>query len=141
MNKKKIIFRVFVFWWIGLCFHTLIYRPLIRKKRFSLYKKLFHATREEKKAILLGQELYDFVQFCNQNLPPESTYSLVGLDLTSIEYQRASYYLFPHLTLLPEKNGKIDFILVFQKEIYAQEGYELYKRMDKKHFILRRNNQ
>ena len=108
-------------------------RDLIKGRQFKEYKALLSRDAAGKRSWAYGDKLYEFLKFCEKSLPPGASYDLTGIEYLSIDYRRAIYYLYPHF-----KEDKAEYVLVFDKPGYKQDGYVLFKELDPSRFILKR---
>jgi len=90
MKIWKIVFII----WLILWFLFLV-RGFV-KKEFNEFKAISFASIDEKKAYLMGKGLYDFLKYCQENMPIESTYKITG-ELTKHNKARLVYYLYPRV--------------------------------------------
>ncbi len=129
--RKKIFASVFAVWvilWIWF-----MGRELFRKGYFHDYKALITRSLEGKRSYVTGDGFYAFLTFCNKNLPSEANYRWIGLEDGSLEKRRATYYLYPHM-----ERQDANFILVYDERYAAPSGYELFARLDKTGYILKK---
>jgi hypothetical protein len=133
MKKKYLI--LFLILWAGLWIF-LIARNLFIKGIPRSYKMLLSRSFEGKRSYVAGDSLYEFLNFCNDNMPEGAGYKLLGVDDESIERRRAVYYLYPHL------EGKdLDFILVYNKpkaDTAELKGYYLYRSLDEDRYMMKK---
>ncbi|MCM8792669.1 MAG: hypothetical protein NC826_06010 [Candidatus Omnitrophica bacterium] len=109
-------------------------KTLIVRQYIPQYYKLIGKSLEKRREIVYKKNLYYFLNFCLKNLPPFSTYRLVGLDKETTDYARAYYYLYPHInTIGPE------FILMYKTKNYSEDNYSLWRKVDEDNFILKKN--
>lgn len=125
----KIIFSIWIIIWISF-----IIRPLFKQSYLKQYFSLIGRSLEKRRSYIYGEDLYAFLNYCLKNLPSSSTYKLVGLKSDSIDYARASYYLYPYL-----KNENPQFILVYGLRDVKEFGYSIFSSMNERNFILKRD--
>jgi len=89
MRFGKLVFIIWVFFWV-----LFIVRGLY-KGELEEYKALLQRDAEGRRAYVIGEGLYEFMNFCLRNLPRESSYQLRG-ELRPIDERRLVYYLYPH---------------------------------------------
>ncbi|MDD5496547.1 MAG: hypothetical protein PHP46_05555 [Candidatus Omnitrophica bacterium] len=66
-----------------------------KKGDYREFFALANKDLEGKRIYLMGQDFYEFVNFCRSTVPPGSTYEFAGMRLYAIEEVRAIYYLWP----------------------------------------------
>lgn len=122
------MFLVWVVLWIWF-----VVRDLFLKDNIDSYRVLLTRSLEGKRSYVTGDRLYEFLKFTAGKLPKEVFYNFIGLTPDSIENRRAVYYLYP----LIEKE-KPDYILVYDRPGFEEEGYALAAKMDESRYILKR---
>lgn len=130
--KNKLLKIILIFWIIIFVFFFL--RMLFKKNYIKQYFGLVGKSLAEKQSFLFGENFVKFFNYCIKNLPPSSTYKLVGIKTDSIEYARAIYYLYPNL-----KSENPDFILVFETNEFVEIGYTKLSSLDENNFILKKD--
>ncbi len=127
MKLAKTTLIIWVFFWI-----LFVVRGLY-KGEFREYRALLQRDAETKRAYIVGEDLYEFLNFCLMNLPRESSYQLRG-ELKSIDERRLVYYLYPH-----KKSDNPEYLLCYNddRDIVRKSFYKsaVFKTG---HFILRR---
>lgn len=123
----KLIFTVWVIIWIFLLIRETFVKGSIRE-----YDALLHRSLEGKRAYVTGGRLYEFLDFCNTNLPEGAKYMFLGLEKDSHDKRRAAYYLYPHL-----EAEEAEFLLVFNEPILSRAGYEIISKLDDTRYILK----
>jgi hypothetical protein len=119
--------------WVALWL-SFIARELFRKGYIHDYTVLLSRhSLEEKRSYVYGDDFYKFLIFCKNNLPEGSSFGLAGVREDSIDIRRASYYLYPNLSL---NDG--DFILVYNSRSLEREGYHLFASLDGNNYILKK---
>lgn len=137
--KRKLLFKIFLAIWLAVWFHTLVIKPQSHRKRYQQYANLWGLTHEEKIEYLIGPALYEFIQFCQEQLPEKSHYRMEGLHMNHIGHIRLVYYLYPHLEYRVSQPGNPpDYILVFNQRDHREEGYSLFQKLDDERYILKR---
>jgi hypothetical protein len=131
--KYKIFKAIFLIWIVLWLFF--IARELFIKGAIEDYKELLLRSLEGKRSYVTGDKLYEFLTFCNENLPPDATYGLEGVEEDSLDKRRAVYYLYPHL----EKKTPA-FVLVYGKAHITKDGYRLYRRLDETRYMLKKED-
>jgi len=129
--KYKIFKSVLIIWVIIWAF--LLIKEIFVKGDLRDYNALLHKSLEGKKAYVTGDRLYEFLTFCNNNLPEGAKYTFLGLKKDSHDKRRATYYLYPHL-----ETEDADFILVFNEQLPAKDAYEIFSRLDETRCILKK---
>ena len=124
----KIVFLVWVIVWIFF-----IARELFVKDNLSDYRKLLPLSLEGKRSYVTGDSLYEFITFCKKRLPGNITYRLMGLHDDSLAKKRAVYYLYPRL----ERRKGVDFVLVFDRPIFEDIGYDMPFKLDDRRYVLK----
>ncbi len=126
------MFAVIFAVWIAL-WASFIMRELFRKGYFHDYKALLSRGLEGKQSYVTGDRFYEFLTFCNANLPKGATFNFVGVEEGSIDIRRAVYYLYPRL-----ENADPEFILVYDASDARKAGYERYLKLDDRRYILKK---
>ena len=129
--KYKILKLFFIIWiiiWVFFLMKEVFFKGSLRE-----YNVLLHKSPEGKKSYLSGDDLYEFVMFCNNKLPEGASYKFLGLEKDSHDKRRVTYYLYPHL-----EDKDADFILVFKGQIPAKDAYEMFSGLDKTRYILKK---
>jgi hypothetical protein len=101
--------------------------------RLAQALSLVGASAERRQSIVFGEEFYEFLHFCKDRLPADSTFRLAGIDYASIDKVRAFYVLYPRLVAAEHAQ----FILVYRKPGYHEDGAQLYARLNSGTFILK----
>ena len=133
MNKKrflKIIFAVWLALWVFF---------LVREDKDNQYKTLeylYTHSEEDNVRYITGEKLYDFIFFCKENIPPESTYELSGFDKLSIDGVRARYYLWPLISDTDEP----DFRIVYGGGAKPDREYKMYMRYSNDAYVMVRKD-
>lgn len=102
------------------------------KSTLKDYVDLVRADWEGKRAIVYGEDLYNFLKFCKANLPSGAGYEIIGIAKDSIDLPRLVYYLYPSI-----RDHESKFILVYKKSGFSKEGTYLYALLNKDSFILK----
>lgn len=123
-----LVFAVWIILWISFNL-----REIVAKGNMRDYKVLAQMSSEGKRAYVTGNDLYEFLVFCNDKLPEGASYQWVKTDKADHARRRATYYLYPHL----EKEDA-DFILVFNEPFSIQSDYEIFSKLDDARYILKR---
>ena len=123
----KLVFTVWVIIWIFL-----LIREMFAKGNIREYNALLHRSLEGKRAYVTGDRLYEFLAFCNAELPEGAKYMFFGLEEDSHDKRRATYYLYPHL-----EAEEADFLLMFNEPILSRTGYEIISKLDDTRYILK----
>jgi hypothetical protein len=126
----KAAFIVWVLLWAWFTF-----RELFVKGKFECYRTLLSRSYEGKHSYVAGDRLYEFVMFCDQRLPKDASYDIKGLvrDKGLLDMNRAVYYLYPRI-----RRPDSAYILVYDEDMPAPDGYKLFDGLDSKRYILRR---
>lgn len=131
--SKNFTFKFFLVLWVVLWIWFNI-RPFLKKDLSCKYKKLIAATSyEEKKKIITGSQLYEFILFVEKELPQQATYQMVGLE-GSIHSARVVYFLYPRIV---KKNP--EYLIYYNERSFFSENYSPYKKLDDHRFIMRKN--
>ena len=128
--KKLALIAIIV--WIAI-WVNFITRDLFVKGYFKEYKTLALKDSQGKASFTYGKRLFDFLNFCKENLPQSAGYDFIGIKEPTIAGRRAIYYLYPHV-----KNRNARFLLVFEKPGFKRNGFKLFKKLDSSRFILKR---
>jgi len=121
-------FAIWIILWISFNVREIVYKGNLRD-----YNVLAHRSLDEKRAYVTGDKLYEFLVFCNNELPEEATYRWIKTDKPDHARRRATYYLYPHL-----ETEEADFLLVFDEPFSVRSGYEIYSKLDDTRYILKR---
>lgn len=124
----KIAFLVWMILWIWF-----VIRDLFLKDNINSYRVLITRSLEGKHSYVTGDRLYEFLAFSTGSLPAGASYNFTGIEPDSIENRRAVYYLYP---LIQQENP--DYILVYGRPGFEEEGYALAAKMDESRYILKR---
>ncbi|MFA6321076.1 MAG: hypothetical protein WCY36_04380 [Candidatus Omnitrophota bacterium] len=128
----KKIFFVFLIAWAVIWVNFLV-RDLTKGKQFKEYKVLLSRDDAGKRSWTYGDRLFEFLRFAEKSLPFNVSYNLAGVDEAAVDYRRAIYYLSPRL-----KTDNAEYVLVFDKPGYMQDGYVMYRELDPSRFILKK---
>lgn len=128
------IFKIILIAWITLWIFFTVKSFVTEKDKstFKHYVSLARADWEGKRAIVYGQDLYEFAKFCKSNLPDGANYQIIGIQEDSIDMPRLVYYLYPSI-----RNRDSEFILVYKKLGFSKEGTYLFALLNKESFILK----
>jgi hypothetical protein len=107
-------------------------RPLIKNSYLRQYASLVGRSQEDRRAIVYGRGLTEFLDYAKGLLPKGSTFKLVGLEGGSVDLVRAYYYLYPNT-----RSDLPQFILVYRDPHFGKAGYRRFAAMDEKNFILK----
>jgi len=130
--KKKTIVRIILVVWV-IIWALFLIRPFFKKALMREYSNLSKLSTEGKRAYVTGARLYEFIRVCNQSMPGESSYEIVGIKSNSLEHRRARYYLYPNM----EKSDP-EFLLIYGTKDYERKGYKIFKVLDLDRYILRK---
>lgn len=130
MRVFRIILATWVFIWLFFNVRGLIVEK--DKSTFKDYIRLASADWEGKRAIVFGEDLYEFLKFCKANLSTRADYKIIGIPEDSIDLPRLAYYLYPSLQ---DKNP--DFILVYKNPGFEEKEAYPYASLNKESFILK----
>lgn len=89
MKIWRLIFAIWLFLWVFFLVRGLY------KGEFKEYRALLQRAPSARRAYIIGEDLYKFLEFCLKGLPKDSTYRMTGA-LKPIDRQRLIYYLYPH---------------------------------------------
>jgi hypothetical protein len=109
----------------------------LRENKEGEYRQFFDLAGkglEEKRAYLLGGELYDFLKFSQKNIPEDARYKFAGIKPFAIEEVRAIYYLYPRKAVEED----YDYILVYGDDVEPEIGFERIAVMKDNAYILKR---
>lgn len=132
MKIKNMLFMILFAAWVAL-WAFFMARGVFLKGGLDDYRCLLRQSVEGKRSYTAGARLYEFLVFCNGRLPAGASYELAGIEDQSHDQRRASYYLYPHV----EKKGS-DYKLVYGLADAAQDGCEVFARLDADRYILKR---
>ena len=130
MKSKSL--KLLLILWIALWIFFMA-KNLFIKGTLHDYNILLSRSTEGRRSYVTGDRFYEFLTFCNNNVPKGATYRLIGVDDESIERRRAVYYLYPHLEKLNP-----DFILIYNGSNAALKGYDLFATLDNDRYIMRK---
>ncbi|MDD5422033.1 MAG: hypothetical protein WC592_07850 [Candidatus Omnitrophota bacterium] len=101
----------------------------------KVFKNSLGKSVEQKKRNLMKSGLYDFVLFCQKNIPEKENFVFVydAKALDPVEGSRVSYYLYPRKMI-----KDAPYIMVFDMSGYKKEGFKLHASLSKNSFILRK---
>ena len=139
--KKIYVARVVLGIWIYLWILFSIIPYFTHKDPRAGSAALIALSPSGKKIHLLGASLYEFIQFCHKSVPGSARYYLAGVNPGELLYVQALYELYPHVTYFrspPKDAPPPDYIFAYDQEQFYVPGYELYKRLDDRRFILKR---
>ena len=108
-----------------------------RENKDGEYKDFFvlaGKNLEGKRAYLMGEGFYGFVNFCSQNTSPEARYKFAGLGPMKIEEIRAIYHLWPRKAV--EEN--YEYIFVYDAKGFSEEGFFMFKDFNGSSYVLKR---
>jgi len=131
ISYKKIFSALLIAWMI--IWVNYLIRDLTKNKYLKDYKILLSRDAAGKASYTYGDRFFEFLKFCEKELPDGASYGLSGVDESSVDFRRAIYYLYPHI-----KEEKALYVLVFDRPGYSQGGYVIFKELDKSRFILKR---
>ncbi|MDD5435960.1 MAG: hypothetical protein PHX20_00220 [Candidatus Omnitrophica bacterium] len=126
------IFYVTLAAWMVLWGWFLI-RDIFVKGGIKHYKVLITRPFEGKRSYVTGDRLYEFLAFSRANLPPDSSFSIVGLKEGDVERVRAAYYLYPRL-----ETDDPQYVLVYDAPDIEREGYYQIAKLDGSRYILKK---
>jgi len=129
---KSRLFQICVLIWLIL---WVIF--FFRENKDGEYKDFFvlaHKNLEQKRAYLMGEGFYKFVDFCLQNTPNEARYKFAGLGPMKIEEVRAIYHLWPRKAVEEDYT----YIFVFNAKGFSEEGFFKFKDLNGSSYILKR---
>ncbi|MBU0571246.1 MAG: hypothetical protein KJ995_04945 [Candidatus Omnitrophica bacterium] len=133
--KKTLIVVLIVWTAIWLFF-------LVREDKDGQYRvlgDLYRSNDETKVKVVYGNDFYDFLEFCRDNIPAGATYEIYGFEKYSIDEVRARYLLFP--ARVDTKNP--DFKIKYGGNAEVPSGYSEFKSYNKGkrgYLYLRRGN-
>lgn len=131
MQKKFFVGAIFAVWvtlWI-----IFLVRPYCKKGLIEEYRKLASLSADGRRAFVTGEDLYDYIKFCNSAMPQLSTYRIIGLEEKPLEERRSIYYLYPNTEApLPE------FILVYGVKNFTEKNYAMFKSLNSQKYILKK---
>ena len=93
MGKKSFV-RIILTAWI-IIWAVFLIRPYFKKGLLDEYSLLLKLSTEEKRAHVIGEELYSFIKLCKGSIKEPSTYKVTGLEKDSIGHRRFRYYMYP----------------------------------------------
>lgn len=132
--KRKIFRLILTVWFVLWAFF------LLREDKDGQYKTLtylYSHSYGDKIRYIMGVDLYDFLIFCKQHIPRDSTYELLGFKKYAIGEVRARYFLWPSRRV--ESDG--DFKIIYAKKVVTVSGYKEHKRYNGKGHLLAREGE
>ena len=128
MRRSKII--IFLVWASIWALYDI--RPLIKDGCFREYVRLIGRPQKERRAVVYGKDLMEFLDHAGKEMPEGSTYKLVGLGYGPVDTVRAYYYLYPDII-----SERPRFILVYKTAGFKESGYSLSSSMDEESYVLK----
>lgn len=119
--------------WAAVWVFFLLWPFLKNPSGLRVALEFLRSDAEGRRALVYGEEFYEFLRFCQQKLPAGSTFHLVGIDYAAVEKVRAFYVLYPCLV-----SENPDYLLVYKKPGYEHEGTHLFAALDSARFILKK---
>lgn len=127
----KLVFVVWVVLW-----GNFMIRDLTKGGGLKEYKVLLSRDAGGKASYVYGDRLFEFLEFSKANLPKGAAYDTAGTELgvrDSADSRRVVYYLYPHM-----KVSDAEYLLVFDMPGYTRPGYDIFKALDDRRFILQK---
>jgi hypothetical protein len=128
----RIAMRIILAVWV-IVWAIFLIRPFFKKDLIRDYSNLYKLSTEGKRAYVTGPRLYEFIGICNQSMPKQSSYEVVGVEKNSLEHRRLRYYLYPNV-----EEREPEFILIYGTKNYERDGYKIFSMLDPDRYILRR---
>lgn len=125
-NIFKLLFVVWLVLWVVF---------IIREDKdgqYAFLKNLYGTKPENRMRYAVGNDMYDFWEFCKEKIPENSTYEILGFEKYSIDEVRGEYLLWP----LRSGDGMTDFKLIYGNPSYEAPGYESYSHYKDKGKLL-----
>jgi hypothetical protein len=126
LNKKhfvRIVLAAWVFIWVWFAV-----RAYFRYNLLNQYIAFISLpSLEEKRALVTNKELYEFLKFCKDSIPPHSTYKFIS----GKSDRWAVYYLYPNIV-----DPSPTFLLIYKIENFNKEGYCMFKALAHDKYIL-----
>lgn len=104
-NIIKIALGVWVVLWV-----VFTVRPLIKNSYLAQYATLYGRPLDERRAVVYGKDLCEFLEYAKIQIPEGATYAFEGFEEGSVDIVRADYCLYPRL-----RSEKPQFILAHYK--------------------------
>jgi hypothetical protein len=130
--KRAKSFIVFLLAVWAVLWAVLGMREMFMKHNLEDYKILLQRPLDGKRAYTTGDRFYEFIKFCNSNLPQDASYAWAGGDKESLSRRRATYYLYPH-----KEDERAQFLLVCDDAGAPKAGYDMFAELDKDRYILK----
>ena len=127
MKFWKLVFAIWVFLWIFFLIRGLY------KGEFEEYKALLGRDAKARRAYIMGEDLYGFMQFSLANVPKGAAFCLEGA-LTPIDRYRLIYYLYPRI----ESKDPAYILCYGTDDSFSRENFYRQAAFKKGQFILRR---
>jgi hypothetical protein len=106
-----------------------------KKGEYREFFTLAGKDLEAKRVYFMGQDFFDFVKFCQKNVPADASYRFVGMRLYPVEAVRAVYYLWP-LKAVEESN---EYYFVYGDfELPDMAGFRKVAEFKEKAYIMKR---
>jgi len=127
---KKNIYLLVVFLWLILWVVFLIKQN--KRGEYIQLKFLYTHNDAERKRFIMGQDLYDFVDYCKEQIPAGKTYKFVGIE--GLDMVRARYMLWPAIMdpFDPE------FVLLYKSNEVVPGGYGVLKKVNDAEVIFKK---
>lgn len=105
------------------------------KGEWEEIKALLFRDSDARRAYVIGEGLYKFINFSIKNIPSDVTYQIVG-KLKPIDRYRFVYYLYPR-----KESDNPMYILCYKKEDFKKEGFYRLATLDDGQFILKKKKE
>ena len=129
-GKKKTLQYILIAWSVVWLFFFV--RELV-KDEAKLYASLIGRPPEERRAVVVGREFYEFILFCREHIPPGSSFDVEASYDASLDYFWFPYHMYP---VLKDMDGP-DYIACYKRD-FQRPGYEAAASMGSGKYILKR---
>ncbi|NQT30045.1 MAG: hypothetical protein HQ596_05700 [Candidatus Saganbacteria bacterium] len=137
-NCGKIVILTSIAFWVLLTLNNLVNQYNQLKLDFAVYN---FKSLSEKRAALVGTDFYNFLMFCQENIPQRATVkTLYSGALSDYSRGQTTFYLYP-LDFFAQSP---DFIIAYRyaepaKEVLAEnKDFSLYKQYSNQGYILKK---
>jgi hypothetical protein len=135
LRDKRNIFIIIGAVWMALWVVFIVKED--KDGEYSGIVRLYGLKGDEKTRFVYGDEFYDFLVLCRENIPAGSTFCVTGPETLSVKEVQARYFLWPLLSSGRDPDFKI-FYGGISRDPRDTEGYVMYREFKGKGFILKK---
>ena len=132
LRDKRTIFTILSAVWMVLWVVFIVKED--KDGEYSGIFKMYGLKGDEKARFAYGEEFYDFLIFCGQNLPAGSTFEVTGLETLSVKEVQARYFLWP----LVSSNNSPDYKIIYGSPLKDIPGYTLFRDYKSRGYLLKK---